>query len=727
MNQATPPTQAGIVIGTAAISEVQPVPAAPREPGPYDDIQFVTIDARSTKDIDDAVHVSHAEDGGVRIVVAIADPTGLVKPGSTEDEEARLLGATAYARDLAIKKMLPGRISEHLASLIAGQPRRVMVLDICLEADLTPRSFNVKMCSIVVYRRLSYEDIPRILVDENDELRPMLALASTVSRMLMDKRRKSGALALYDLARMVLTDEEGRLIQLYSVDEVVGHIVVQELMVLSNACLAGWLAEHDIPAIFRNHVPKLAAPPVAELANTIAAWLAAGALDVETARGNFLAIAGKATYASTVSGHYALALPCYVHATSPLRRYADLVNMRQVKAFLRKQPFPLSFEQIGPMATELTEALERRKDERSEGFKDAVNRVAQRALDNDRLSRLADHEIAQAIKLARGAGEMPQNLVDELVRRLDASIVTDKVTDCLMLELPLDLWQADLKAAFGRWVSQQPTRAMHLLVHGHQTGYFANVSITATGEGTSFHGLAVITMTDGSQVTASGAASRKREAEQEAALRAVGIALQLGLADVALLTAPVPGAVKGNPKGALMELCQKHAWPALAFNVTGSGPSHMMIFAATATLQAGGRTLTASTQRGANKKDAESIVSADLLAQAKALLGVPSKVKAPSAPAAQTAAAVVPVAAVKRPLGAGGTHPNPIGALMEMAQKKKLRAPEFEVVSVSDVPPLFRATCTTFVGTPEASIGEATTKQEAKKRAAQASLDKLAQ
>lgn len=68
---------------------------------------LVTIDSASTRDIDDAVSVETLPDGGSRVLVCIADPTKLVLPGSTEDENAKLLGATVYAGESAIRKMVP--------------------------------------------------------------------------------------------------------------------------------------------------------------------------------------------------------------------------------------------------------------------------------------------------------------------------------------------------------------------------------------------------------------------------------------------------------------------------------------------------------------------------------------------------------------------------------------------------------------------------------------------
>ena len=95
----------------------------------------ITIDSASTKDIDDAIYFERLGDG-FRMVVAIADPTRVVQPDSTEDVVARRYGQTTYVREDAVRPMLPRRLSEGELSLIAGRPRDALLFEVRLDAAL---------------------------------------------------------------------------------------------------------------------------------------------------------------------------------------------------------------------------------------------------------------------------------------------------------------------------------------------------------------------------------------------------------------------------------------------------------------------------------------------------------------------------------------------------------------------------------------------------------------
>lgn len=760
---------------------------------------LVTIDSASTRDIDDAVSVETLPDGGSRVLVCIADPTKLVLPGSTEDENAKLLGATVYAGESAIRKMLPGLISEVKGSLVAGERRKAFVFEVMLDQRLDVVSFKIGRQEIEVSHRLNYEDVPAILEDQAHPCFKAITAASAVGHGLLAKRRGRGAMALYDLQRLIYMDEEGRLQQLARRDQVVGHIVVQELMILANTHLARYMVEHSIPGLFRNHVAKAAAPDSAELAATMETWLRSGTADVSKAREMFSVVLGRADYGATARGHYALAEACYAHGTSPLRRYADLVNLRQIKCHLKGIPYVYEQDEVQALGELLTVKAIERKEERSEGFKRVVQEHAARALERGTLEHLADHEMVAAIKIAAAGGVLPAELSSELCRRLANSSVTDKITDALLLTVPARQWSEELRSAFVDWVVLIPTRAVHLLMHGQQTGFLRDLHVTARGEGTAFEGEVRLSTGDGSaEFRAPG--TRKRDAEQAACARAV-----LWLAGVdkeetlRIVTAgAAQPAVTGNPKGALLEWCQKRNISPPVFEGSAQGPSHAMVFACQASLVVSGARLVGAARGCSSKKDAEAAASADLLSQVRARQG--AEQVANTAPAAVTSTVAVQTAG-GNPKGAllefcqkAGIQPpvlateasgpahamtftcaasmeasgqrfvatsrgakskkdaeaaacadllaqvrgsvdqpasqppaapgagNPVGALQEMAQKRKWASPTYVFATLSEVPPKFRATVT--VAGPRAGTysGEATTKQEAKTRAARAAL-----
>lgn len=659
---------------------------------------LVTIDSESTRDIDDAIAVELRSEGGFRVIIAITDPLHLVKPESTEDENAKLLGATVYARDRAIRKMLPTRISEEGGSLLAGKPRKVFAFEAMLGADLELESFEIYRQTLTVTHRLSYEALPQIIKDTSHELHVPMVQAASLAHQMLAKRRTRGALALYDLARMIYTDEEGRLIQLERTEEVVGHIIVQELMVLANTLVAGYMVNHDIPAIFRNHQAKSAAPASAELAENISSWLASGALDTGKYASTFAMVMGKASYGASVLGHYALALPFYAHLTSPLRRYADLVNLRQLRAHLKGIPLPYTKEQLEDLAVFLNEKAVDRLEERSEGFKKVVREHANKAIEAGQLERLADHEMVQAIKMSAEAEKIPDQLVSELVRRFERAIVTDKIADCLFTVLPSP-WPPELGQAFAKWLSKTQTVSVHLLMHAQQTEHIQNLEIQAVGQGTQFEATVTLRHGAGMLVSTKGQGSRKKDAEQQACVRAVLSMIEVEAIDLPV-AAGAPQTLPGNPKGELLELCQKYSWPVPSFQSSGQGPSHAMEFSAAVTVAVNGKTFDGRANGAGSKKEAEARASADLL---RKLQGI--------APAQKAKSVTV-----------DASTDNPVGALQEHCQKSGWGMPEYDFVMLRETPPLFRATVRMVNLRQDIAPAEASNKQDAKKLVAKSAL-----
>ena len=673
---------------------------------PYLKLPFVTIDSESTRDIDDALYVEKL-DTGYRVISAIANPVSLVQIGSTEDEQAKLMAATAYVRDTAVRRMLPPKISEHLGSLVAGQVRKAVIFDLRLSESLEVSACTIHTGPIKVAARLSHADIPAIIGDASHPCQAMLSLASTLGRLLLDRRRQRGALALYDLSRLILTDEEGKLQILHSVEEVIGYIIVQEMMILTNRAAATWMIERDIPCLFRNHEPRLAAPRADELALTLEGWVRGAAFDIDAVRDQFTAIAGKARYGASTLGHYGLSLPSYLHISSPLRRYADLVNMRQLVAHLKERPLPYTKDALATLAEDLNAALERRKEERSEHFKDVVRRNAEAAMEDGRLMKLADHELRQALKLGKSAGYLPDSLATEVARRFSSATATEILGNSLLTEIPHELMDDGLRSALAGWLSDMPSRGVQLIHHGQQTGMFVEYSCTGAEAAQGFSAQASLLDAQGNRYTGFGSGPRKRDAEQSAALIVLFRAFGLPVPEVdpvavaPAIIAPMQSDSRKNPKGQLLELCQKQKWPMPEFAIIGKGPSHKMIFSGTATMTLNGVEYRGEVSHAATKKDAEAVAAGILLDKVSGLVSAQ-----PSAP----------------PVSAGS---NPVGALQEMAQKGGYQMPAYELVQVRENPPHFRCTVTTFGPDSRRFTGEGENKQKAKAQAASAAVSAL--
>ena len=120
------------------------------------------------------------------------------------------------------------------------------------------------------------------------------------------------------------------------------HLLIQEFMILANRAVAQWLADQDIPALYRNHTAR-AISPDRETMNQTLMTLGSGA----AIRKRLTSWLNRAEYGPALVGHFALNLPAYCHFTSPIRRLADLINHRIVKALLKQQDSPLYHPRSG--------------------------------------------------------------------------------------------------------------------------------------------------------------------------------------------------------------------------------------------------------------------------------------------------------------------------------------------------------------------------------------------
>lgn len=325
-------------------------------------IPLPTIDPEDARDHDDAVWVQRTADGGYELWVAIADVSSYVRPGTFIDEESRARGCSIYLPDRAIP-MLPRALSSNLCSLLPD----VIRLCLCVHATLDAKG-NIKKSRLIrgymksaakltyggVARALGFTEIPP-RDPKADAMVEGLKVAAECSKMLRTKRMKRGALD-FDLPEAVVKlDEEGKP---KSVSKRSGdpgmkkaYQLIEELMLFANETVANWLLERELPGVYRVHLPpdskkleKLAAmcemlgiefdiedtqtpKGLAELLKTFADHPLSNVLN------NLLLRSMKqATYDVQNLGHFGLASDAYLHFTSPIRRYPDLVDHRIIHA-----------------------------------------------------------------------------------------------------------------------------------------------------------------------------------------------------------------------------------------------------------------------------------------------------------------------------------------------------------------------------------------------------------
>jgi ribonuclease R len=345
--------------------EVSPAALAGRED--LTGIPLPTIDPEDARDHDDAVWCARQGDGSYRAWVAIADVSSYVRPGTALDREALARGCSIYLPDRAIP-MLPRALSSNLCSLLPGVIRLCLCVEAVIDATGATQSYRVFEGYMRSAAKLTYGQVARALnfTDKPapnpaaEAMREDLAVLNDLAGVLRAQRLRRGALD-FDLpeAKLVLDKETGAPISIEKRTEDPGvkkaYQLIEELMLLANELVARFLTERQVPAIYRVH----GAPDEQKLDKfaTMATTLGLP-FDLEDAKDpkklsallkrvakhpsrdvfNMLLLRAmkQATYDTNNIGHFGLASTAYLHFTSPIRRYPDLVVHRAVRQVLAK-------------------------------------------------------------------------------------------------------------------------------------------------------------------------------------------------------------------------------------------------------------------------------------------------------------------------------------------------------------------------------------------------------
>ncbi len=363
------------------------------------DVQGITIDGKTTRDRDDAIW-AQSDARGWTVTVCIANVAMAITRGSTFDDTAHRRVETSYFAGDRNHPMLPRRFSEGSCSLSEGQERPVMAIRIRLDHTLETEFTSIDESRLVSQKQLAYDEIPSILDDKNHPLHPAISPMARLATGLMEKRRNAGAFVLYDLSNGWVMSEEGHLRKLKDTKETFGYIIVQELMILANAELAAFCAKNEIPVPFRNHTARASAPDREAMMQRLSLGLNGPVSDLEVARKQFNLVMNKANYGPVIEGHYGLNLPAYLHGTSPIRRYADLIVQRQILAFTAGRTMPYSAMEIAELSEHINAALSTKAAEVSKAAIQRANEQAQMAVRKDDLDYLSEKEFERVIKVA---------------------------------------------------------------------------------------------------------------------------------------------------------------------------------------------------------------------------------------------------------------------------------------------------------------------------------------
>jgi ribonuclease R len=333
-------------------------------------LPIVAIDPEDARDHDDAIWAEADGEGGWNAIVAIADVSFYVRPGSELDREARARGNSVYFPDRVVP-MLPEELSADICSLKEGADRAAMACHLKVGKDGAIKDWRFSRAKVRIAANIAYEDaqaaidaageerielssptcsmppiegrVPNELVE--NALKPLWACW----RALFTARQKRDPLELDLPERRVMLDEKGRIMSIAPRDRLDAHRLVEDYMIAANVVAARALEAKKAPVMYRVHEPPSREKLVAlkdylktfGVEFTLGQVIKPGTFNriierVDDGDGReeimeqLLRTQMQARYSPERLGHFGLALATYAHFTSPIRRYADLLVHRSL-------------------------------------------------------------------------------------------------------------------------------------------------------------------------------------------------------------------------------------------------------------------------------------------------------------------------------------------------------------------------------------------------------------
>jgi exoribonuclease-2 len=295
-------------------------------------LKVYTIDDESTTEIDDGLSWEVLLDGQERLWVHIADPTRWLMPEDELDLEARKRGSTVYLPTGMIP-MFPEVLATGPMSLVQGKICYSLSFGIVLDETGAVEDYCIHPSLMKPTYRLTYEDVDEML-ELGVEAEPEIAAIANWAKKRKTWRYNQGAISINMPEAMIKVKGDDVTIDI--LDDSSSRQLVAEMMILAGEVAARYGQTHNIPLPFRGQ-PQPELPPEEELLLLPAGFVRACAMR---------RCMPKSEMSITPVRHAGLGLDTYTQATSPIRRYSDLLTHFQLKAHLRGEDLPFSAEQL---------------------------------------------------------------------------------------------------------------------------------------------------------------------------------------------------------------------------------------------------------------------------------------------------------------------------------------------------------------------------------------------
>jgi len=341
------------------------VGSLPEDPSPADfegreDLRgqrIFTVDGEDAKDYDDAIQVNQLDDDRIEVGVHIADVSHYVVPGTALDKEALTRGTSVYVPDQVVP-MLPEELSNHLCSLVPDRDRLAFSVYMVFDRHGERESCRVHKSVIRSMFRCTYKVVQELLdgVDnqETRRLKPIaedLRLFEKWTRQQQLIRDRKGSLRMQSAERKFAFDDKHEVERIYPSDIYFSQTLIEETALAANQAVGDYFKKRDLPTIYRIH-PKKDQDEIDGVAEMLAKFGVrvpqkehltgrdVGRLIRECRRrpnaealiGRVMGLVERAVYevarAEDTAEHWGLAREHYLHFTSPIRRYPDLIVHR---------------------------------------------------------------------------------------------------------------------------------------------------------------------------------------------------------------------------------------------------------------------------------------------------------------------------------------------------------------------------------------------------------------
>ena len=337
----------------------------PRDPDPAEyagrwDLRnelIYTIDGDDAKDYDDAIGIKALPDGHVEVGVHIADVAHYVKPGTALDDEALARATSVYVADQVVP-MLPEELSNHLCSLVGERDRFAYSVFMVFDAKGKRVSARIGKSVIRSARRNTYREVQELLDGADTPgakatkfLEGSLKLFERWTKQQQQLRDAKGSLRMSSVEKKFVFDEKHEVVKVVDAARYFSQTLIEETALAANQAVGDLFREKGLPTIYRVHPEKdpeeiakvakgledhgIRVPEKDRLTGRDIARLIQTARKKPNAEALIMRIMGlieRAVYEvhdhEDVATHFGLARKAYLHFTSPIRRYPDLMVHR---------------------------------------------------------------------------------------------------------------------------------------------------------------------------------------------------------------------------------------------------------------------------------------------------------------------------------------------------------------------------------------------------------------